>query len=62
MKATHFDARTGKEIEAHDVRGGAVGFASWPRLAEIFKEAGELRQGETLKSFQVDDRGVTFRV
>ena len=61
MKAVHFDA-TGAEIEAHNVTGYSVGFASWRRLVEIFKAAGELRPGETLKSFQVDDRGITFRV
>ena len=61
MKAVHFDSN-GAEIEAHNVTGCTVGFASWRRMVEIFRAANELRPGETLKSFQVDDRGITFRV
>lgn len=62
MKAVHFDA-SGTEIEAHNVTSCcSVGFTSWRRLVEIFRAAGELRPGETLKSFQIDDRGITFRV
>lgn len=61
MKAVHFDAKTGSEIPAHEVRGIA-GFTSWRRLAEIFRAAGELREGERLLSFQVDERGIGFRV
>ena len=59
MQATHFDAKTGKRIEAHDVRGGAVGFASWQRLAEIFRAAGELRPGMSVIA-KVDTRTAAF--
>lgn len=64
MPAVHFDVKTGREIPAHEASRGApvVGFCSWQRLAEVFRNAGELKEGETLKSFQVDDRGITFRI
>lgn len=64
MKAIHFSAETGNEISAHEVHHDAniVGFCSWKRLAEIFRRADEVRTNETLSSFQIDDRGITFRI
>lgn len=61
MKAVHFDAKIGKEMPAHEARGVA-GFISWRRLAELFRTSGEVRASEDLLSFQVDDRGISFRV
>lgn len=61
MHAHHFDA-SGKELEAHQVRGGVAGFCSWRRLQEVLRQAGELRPEERLMSYQVDDRGISFRV
>ncbi len=63
MKAVHFDVKTGEEIPAHLVqRAGVVGFISWYRLAKLFYESGEVRENEELLSFQVDDRGICFRM
>lgn len=64
MKATHFSAETGNEIPAHEAQREAnvVGFCSWKRLKEIFERAGELRGEEVIASFQVDERGITFRI
>lgn len=61
MKAIHFD-RHGNEIPAHEVRAGTTGFVSWGRMAEVLAAANELRPGEHVKSFQVDERGISFRV
>ena len=61
MKATHFDAKTGNEFPAYQA-SGLAGFTSWVRLSKIFRDAGEVRPDEELLSFQVDDRGITFRV
>jgi hypothetical protein len=62
MKAVHFDAKTGHEIAAHEVQYGIVGFISWRRLSEIFRASKEIQPTEELLSFQIDDRGITFRV
>ena len=61
MKAYHFDAKTGEEMRPTDV-SGVTGFTSWRRLGEIFRDAGELRADEELLSFQVDSRGICYRV
>jgi hypothetical protein len=61
MKAIYFDAKTGTEIPAHSV-SGITGFVSWRRLAEIFRAAHEVKSFEDLVSYQIDDRGITFRV
>lgn len=62
MKAVHFDAKTGNQIKTHEVGGGSTGFCSWRRLSEIFRAAEEVRNYEELLSFQIDERGITFRV
>ena len=61
LKATHFDAATGREIPAEQIKGGSTGFISWPRLAKVIRDGGELHKGELVISFQVDDRGLSFR-
>lgn len=61
IKAVHIDAKTGAEIEAH-VSSGLVGFISWRRLFEVLRRCGELKPNEELLSFQIDGRGITFRV
>lgn len=60
MQATHFDAKTGKEMPAHEATGVA-GFVSWRRLSELFRASGEVKPNEDLLSFQVDERGIMFR-
>ena len=62
MKAHHFDTETGNEIPAHKVESSVTGFISWQRLASVLRSAGELKTGEVIGSFQVDDRGLMFRV
>ena len=62
MKAIHIEPQTGREIPAHEVGGGVIGFISWHRLLTLFRDANELRQGESIKSFQIDERGLTFRL
>jgi hypothetical protein len=64
MKAVHFDAKTGNPIEAHNVgsMGGVTGFISWRRLCELFRDGKEIRDNEALLSFQIDERGITYRV
>ena len=61
MKAIHFDYETGKEIPAHSV-AGVAGFISWHRLGKLFYEVGEVHADEELLSFQVDDRGICYRM
>lgn len=62
MEAIHIDAKTGQQIPAFAVSGESVGFISWRRLAEVLGSARELRGGENVVSYQIDDRGLTFRV
>lgn len=62
LKATHFDFATGKEIPAHQVVPGTCGFISWRRLAEVLRDARELKPHEIADTVQVDERGLTFRV
>jgi hypothetical protein len=62
LKATHFSASSGLEMPAHEVHGGSTGFISWQRLAGVLRTGGELRPDEGVISFQVDDRGLSFRV
>lgn len=63
MKAIHIDIPSGREMQAHEVPVvGTVGFCSWRRLQEVLSAALELRRDETLKSVQIDDRGITYRV
>ena len=60
MKAIHFTS-SGREIQPHEVQSGVTGFISWRRMNEVLRTAKELCDGEVLMSFQVDDRGLTFR-
>jgi len=62
MKAIHIEVPSGKELAAHEVGGGVVGFCSWRRLEEVFRDAKELKATEQLKSVQLDERGITYRV
>lgn len=64
MKAIHFNAETGAEIQAHEVSklSNVVNFCSWQRLRVVFKEAGELFPTERIVAFQIDERGITYRV
>ena len=64
MKAVHFNAATGHEIPAHEVSrlSNVTGFCSWQRLRAVFKDSGELRPRESIVSFQIDERGITYRV
>jgi hypothetical protein len=62
MKAHYFDA-DGKKLKALPSSGlVGVGFFSWHRLQEILRKAGEIRPNELLLSYQVDDRGICFRI
>lgn len=60
MKIT-IDARTG-QISATEELGGVVGFFSWRRLAEILRESGEVKTGERLMSYRLDEHGIHYRV
>lgn len=62
--ARHFDPKTNLEIAAHEASQGSdlVGFASWYRLEEVFRAANEIHPYEDITSFQVDARGICFRV
>ncbi len=62
MKAVHIEPQTGWEIPAHEVGGGITGFISWHRLLTLFRETKELRDGESVKSLQIDNRGIVFRL
>jgi len=64
MKAIHFNAATGAEIPAHEASqlSNVTNFCSWRRLAEVFKDARETFPSERVVAFQVDDRGITYRV
>jgi hypothetical protein len=54
------DAKTGEATR--DEGGGVVGFCSWKRLAELFRDAKEVRDTEELVSYRIDWRGITYRV
>ncbi len=63
MKAIHIDAKTSRPIEAHAVAAAyTVGFISWRRLAEVLAAAGETKPSEQVVSYQIDERGISFRV
>jgi hypothetical protein len=64
MKAIHFNAETGAEIPAHEVSrlSNVTNFCSWQRLSKVFREAGELFPSEHIVAFQIDERGITYRV
>lgn len=47
-----------KQTRAH----GIVGFISFHRLESVLREAGELRERETVTQFYVDTRGIEFVV
>lgn len=55
------DAETGK-VSSTESHGGVVGFISWRRLAEMFREAGETKAGEKMISYKLDDHGIHYRV
>ena len=54
------DAITGNIFP--EVAGGVVGFFSWRRLASILRDAGEIKRGERVLSYRIDEAGVHFRV
>jgi hypothetical protein len=64
MKAIHFDAATGREIQAHEAsqQSHVTNFCSWQRLRQVFKDAGETFPSERIVAFQIDERGITYRV
>ncbi len=43
-------------------RTGCSGFFTWQRLETILRKAGELRDGETIEGYRVEDAGVNFYV
>lgn len=55
------DAQSGK-IATSEAMGGVVGFCSWRRLAELFRDAGELKTTEKLISYRLDEHGIHYRV
>lgn len=61
MKAIHINGH-GLEIPAHEVRSNVTGFISWQRLCEVLRSAHELKKDEIVTSYQIDDRGLVFRV
>ena len=61
MEAIHFD-HAGKKLPAHQSPAGIAGFTSWKRLSEIFRRAGEIRDFERIVGWQIDERGITFKV
>ena len=61
MEATHINADTGQKMPAHAV-SGVTGFVSWRRLREVFARAGETTGKEQIASWQIDERGITFRL
>ena len=61
MTIAEIDAKTGKLTEG----GGGVsagGFCSWRRLREVFRDAKELKPGEELISYKLDEHGIHYRV
>lgn len=63
MLTVHIDLKTGKIIPANEAhRVAVVGFISWQRLEEQLRKAGEFKSHEAVASFQLDERGITYRV
>lgn len=55
------DASTGK-VSTSEATGGVVGFFSWRRLAEILRDAKEIKPTERLVSYRLDEHGIHYRV
>lgn len=49
-------------IKLEESKGGVKGFASWDRLADILRKAGELRDDERVVAFERDNSGLSWRV
>lgn len=49
-------------IKTSNYQYGVTGYISWGRLAETLKGCGEVREGEKIVGFNVDDRGISFVV
>lgn len=62
MQAVHIDAKTGTEIPAHEAASGVTGFISWRRLVDVLRNGNEITGGEEVRVWQVDERGITFRL
>jgi len=39
---------------------GTSGFVSWQRMETILRDAGQLRKGETVEGYCIEDAGVNF--
>lgn len=55
-----FDLRTNRLTG--DVHSGAMGQISWRRLAETFREAGEITDKEQIVIFEASEFGLRFIV
>lgn len=55
------DARTG-QISSTEELGGVMGFLSWSQLAEVLRNAKEVRPTEQIVSYRLDDHGIHIRV
>lgn len=55
------DAETGARIEPLGSTG-VVGFCSWRRLGEVFRNAEEIRQTEKLVSYRITSDGIFYSV
>lgn len=42
--------------------GGTAGFFTWHRLEQILRAAGELRDGERIEGYRIEEAGVNFYV
>jgi hypothetical protein len=41
---------------------GVVGFISWERLEQLFKNVGEIKENEKMVGANIDERGITYTV
>ena len=41
---------------------GLCGFIGWERLAQWFRDGGELKSNETVAAFRIDERGITYTI
>ena len=49
--------------QAEHVLGPAVSFITWAELFDTaMRSSGQVRAGERVPSFQIDDRGITFTI
>jgi hypothetical protein len=56
--AASFSVVDAEELPPH----GEVGQISWNRLVETLQSVGEIKDNEKLSSFQIDERGIVYRV